>query len=119
MAWKLLQPAINLGLSEFDYWDMTIAEIQRWIEGATWRLKNRATFDYRLADLIGVSTARMLSNEVELPLIEKVYPELFESEGNEEEKEPIVKDDTMTISQNRFLAFAQAHNARFMEGVEK
>jgi hypothetical protein len=116
MAWKLLQPAINLGLSEFNYWDMTIAEIQRWIEVATWRLKQQATFDYQLADLIGIYSARMLSNEVKFPSIEEVYPSLF---GNEiVEEQPIVKDDITTISQNRFLAFAQAHNARMQKGVE-
>ena len=116
MAWKLLQPAINLGLSEFDFWDMTIAEIQRWVEGATWRLKKQAIFDYQLADLIGISSARMLSNEVQFPAIEDVYPELFDKKQSEDE--PIVKDDIMTISQNRFLAFAQAHNARMQKGVE-
>lgn len=117
MAWELLQPAINLGLSESDFWDMTIAELGRWIEGATWRLKNKAQFDYQLAALIGVSMSRVISEGIEFPKIEEVYPNLFEVE-KEIEEEPIVKDDLMTISQNRFLAFAQAHNARMQKGVE-
>lgn len=96
---------------------MTIAEIQRWIEGATWRLKNKAVFDYQLADLIGISSARMLSKDVTLPTIEEVYPSLFEAKEKEEEG-PTVKDDIMTISQNRFLAFARAHNARMQKGVD-
>ena len=102
-----------MGLNESDYWNMTIAEIQRWIEGATWRYKSKAQFDYVLADLIGISTARVISKEAKYPDIEDVYPSLFERE-----EKPIVKDDTMTISQNRFLAFAQAHNARIQKGVE-
>ncbi len=95
---------------------MTLAEVQRWIEGATWRLKNKAQFDYQLANLIGVSMARMISNEATMPAIEEAYPNLFETEKKKEE--PIVKNDIMTISQNRFLAFAQAHNARMQKGVE-
>ena len=92
---------------------MTIAEIQRFIEGATWRYKMNAQFDYQLADLIGVSVARLLSSNAKLPTLEEVYPTLFEKE-----EKPIVKEDTTTISQNRFLAFAQAHNARMQKGVE-
>lgn len=111
-----LQPTINLGLSEFDFWDMTPAEIERWVEGATWRLKRQAIFDYQLAELIGISSARMLSSEVQFPAIEDVYPELFGKEKTEDES--VVKDDIMTISQNRFLAFAQAHNARMQKGVD-
>lgn len=117
MAWKLLQPAINLGLSEVDFWNMSIAEIKRWVDGATWRLKTQAQFDYQLANLIGISTARMMSAEIQLPGIEEVYPNLFEQQ---EEEEPMVKQsDTMMVSQNRFLAFAQAHNARMQKGVDK
>ena len=117
MAWELLQPAINLGLDESDFWDMTIAELGRWIDGATWRMKNKARFDYQLADLIGISMSRLISEGADFPNIEEVYPNLFEAEKDKEEQ-PIVKDDIMTISQNRFLAFAQAHNARMQKGVE-
>ena len=96
---------------------MTYAEVERWIEGATWRLKQQATFDYQLANLIGISCARMLSNEVQLPTIEEAYPNLFEKEEIEIE-EPTAKDNNMIVSQNRFLAFAQAHNARMQKGVD-
>ena len=64
---------------------MTIAEVARWQEGAMWRLKSKAQFDYILADLIGISAGRMASNDVEYPAIKDVYPDLFNDEDEKEE----------------------------------
>lgn len=94
---------------------MTVAEIQRYIEGAVWRIKSKAQFDYTLANLIGISVARIMSKDAEFPSIEEVYPDIFEEEIKQKElekEEPKVED-----SVNHFLAFAMAHNAR-MKGVE-
>ena len=74
---QLLQPAINLGLSELDFWEMTKAEIERYIEGATWQLKTKAQFDYSLANLIGLAYARTKSSSVEFPSLEEAYPTIF------------------------------------------
>lgn len=117
IAQKLLQPAINLGLSEFDFWNMTKAEIERYIEGAIWRMKSKAQFDYCLADLIGISVARVMSNEVEYPAIDKVYPTLFE-EVAAEVKQAQEEAARIEDSKNRFMEFALKHNARIREGVE-
>ena len=87
---------------------MTIAEIDRWMNGATWRLRTKAQYDYILSDLIGVSVSRVMSSEVKLPSIDKVYPELFK-DVVEEKEEP--EDDLTTKSVNRFLARAMAINA--------
>ena len=59
---------------------MTVAEVERWQEGAVFRLKSKAQFNYILADLIGFSVSRMMSKDVKYPAIEDVYPELFEKE---------------------------------------
>ena len=87
---------------------MTIAEIVRYEEGAMWRMRSQAQFDYILANLIGISSARMMSKEVTYPLIEDTYPFLFEKK---EEESPIIDDDTTTRSINNFLAAAQRINA--------
>ena len=94
---------------------MTLAEIERYCEGATWRLKQQAQFDYSLADLIGVSVGRLLSKEVEYPTIQEVYPHLFEDEIPKEEINQL--DEVTTNSINNFMAFAMKHNAK-MRGVE-
>lgn len=104
----LLQPAINLGLDEEKFWEMSIAEIQRYTEGAIWRYKMKAQFDYILADLTGVSMARVVSKGATMPSIEEVYPTLFEAELKEKREEEL----RITNSTNRFMEFALKHNAK-------
>lgn len=114
LIYKHLQPSINLGLDESQFWLMTLAEVARWQEGAMWRLKSKAQFDYILADLIGISTARMMSKDVEYPTIEKAYPDLFEQEEEEQDEEAVVAQNNI----NRFLQFAMVHNAAMKKGEE-
>lgn len=114
MAFKLLQPAINVGLSEADFWDMTIAEVTRYIDGAVWRMKTQAQFNYILADLIGVSTARIMSNDVKMPTLEEAYPSLFEP-TKQEVKQAEEEAKAIETSANRFLQFALQHNAKMRE----
>lgn len=112
IALDWLQPAINMGLSEYDFWNMTIAEIKRFTDGATWRIKSKAQMDYQLANLIGISVARIVSNEQEFPAIETVYPHLFDEEMAQARKEISEQEKITTDSTNRFLEFAMKHNAR-------
>lgn len=111
----MLQPAINVGLSETDFWEMTKAEIDRYLEGAVWRLKMRAQFDYKLADLIGVSVARLIDSNVSFPGIHEVYPIMEEDVIEAEQEKEAAK---MESSINNFLAFANRHNAKMNKGVE-
>ena len=113
----MLQPSINLGLDEDRFWEMTVAEIQRYMEGAIWRMKSKAQFDYSLANLIGVSVARIMSNDVSYPQIEEVYPDLFEEEVKEQRRQ---KEEELVInnSVNNFMAFAMKHNSR-LKGSEE
>lgn len=93
---------------------MTIAEIIRYQEGAIWRMKQKAQFDYALANLIGISSARMMSSDVNYPPIEDAYPTLFEKTKEEDEPEDIVVQNSV----NRFMEFALRHNA-MMKGENK
>ena len=117
MQW--LQPAINLGLDEERFWEMTLIEVKRYSDGATWRLKSQAQFDYILANLIGYSVSRVVSSEAEFPSIEKVYPHLFEEEAAELKKKQTEEDAMITNSKNRFLEFALKHNARMKAQKEE
>ena len=93
---------------------MTLAEVERFLKGAEYRMKLRAQFDYSLANLIGVSVSRLFDNSGSFPAIADVYPNLFEDE------KPTEADDVeiaTTNSINNFLAFAMKHNAK-MKGVE-
>lgn len=112
IAYKLLQPCINLGLDEEKFWDMTVAELQRYCDGALWRIKQRASLDYVLANLIGVSNARLLSSEVKYPSLEEAYPDLFAAEIEKEKQRIKAEEIAIQNSTNRFLEFARRHNAK-------
>lgn len=92
---------------------MTKAEVERYLQGAVWRMKQKAQFDYSLAELIGVSIARIMDSGNQFPNIYDVYPHLFEEEKQEQEE----IDTATTNSMNNFMAFAMKHNAK-LKGVE-
>lgn len=115
IATRLLQPAINMGLSEHDFWDMTIAEVDRYLTGATWRMKAQAEFDYTLSLLIGSAIGRVIGGG-EGVSIEEAYPNLFTDDP--EASEEIIQEKQITNSVNRFLEFAQKHNTKKSKGVE-
>lgn len=95
---------------------MTVAEVSRFEEGAIWRLKQKAQFDYALANLIGISSARIMSTEVKFPTLYEAYPDYFEAELMKEAEEERAANETM----NQFLEFANKHNAKKRkEGGEK
>lgn len=94
--------AINYGYDEDKFWDSTLLKVNRFMDGAQWRYQQQATFDYILANLIGISCARMLSSGVEYPEIEDVYTNLFD------EKQRIKQNTQKSI--NNFLNAAMAIN---------
>lgn len=96
---------------------MTLAELNRAIESKqrmkTLADKEKATFDYVLAELIGRSIARIYSSAATYPDISEVYPSLFDSIEIQEQKQK-QKDE---LSALRFRQFAQAHNSKISEEV--
>lgn len=77
--------------------------------------KERALFDYLLADLIGKSVSRIYSNSARMPELYEVYPSLFEQEDIEEKKQ----EQRDTLSALRFKQFAQSYNKRFKKEEAK
>lgn len=98
---------------------MTLAELERAINSKKRtelsRLREKATFDYKLADLIGKSLARLHSSSANMPDIGEVYPTLFESEEIQEKKQE-KKDE---LSALRFKLFVDAHNNKFNKEGDK
>lgn len=116
IAERLLQPAINVGLSEFDFWNMTVAEVERYLKGATWRYKTQAQLDYTLATLIGNAIGCVIGDG-NMVSIEEAYPSLFEVELQEKQEAIEAEKKTMN-SVNNFLEFAKRHNSKKSKGVE-
>lgn len=88
-AW--LDNFLDMGLTEFQFWDMTVAELNRYADSyqrvQKKKAQERAFADYRLADLIGYSMARLYSNEAKYPEIYDVYPAIFDRDAIEEARE--------------------------------
>lgn len=109
-AYQWLTTALDCGISETDYWNMTIAELTRAIDSYNRRYKTaerqQAAFDYILADAIGKSVSRIYSSAATMPKLYELYPALFDSEEiiNQEQAK---RDE---LSALRFKQFAQAHN---------
>lgn len=110
---------MDWGLSEYEFWNMTIAEIFRYIESKKrvqkQRSQEKAIFDYKLAELVGVSVSRIYSKSVSMPPIEKAYPAFFDKKEIEELRQE-KKDELFAL---RFKQFANAFNKNFGEGGSK
>lgn len=118
-VYKWLEVALDSGISEWDFWDMTLAELERLIESKA-RVKKReeqerASFDYILADLIGRSISRIYSSSAKMPEMNEVYPSLFNSQEIQEKKQ----DKQDELSALRFKQFAQAYNKKMSKEVGK
>lgn len=118
-AYKWLEIALDYGIDEINYWNMTLAEVIRAIESKKRQQKlqaqERASYDYILADLIGRSVSRIYSNSTRLPQIYEVYPTLFDGVEMEEQKQ----QKQMEISAIRFKLFAQSYNKKHTTEVAK
>ena len=114
--YKWLDSALDFGISEEQFWDMTLAELIRAIESIKRRkqrdMQEKANFDYKLADLIGRSVSRIYNSSNTMPDISEVYPHLFDSKEVEEIK--VKKQDE--LSALRFKQFAHSYNVKFKGG---
>lgn len=89
---------------------MTLGEIERYFKAYNRRemkrLKEKAVFDYRLAELIGISSGRYLVKSFRYPEIYDAYPSFFKKEEIEEERRKTREENSI----NRLLEFVKKHN---------
>lgn len=75
--------AIDAGVSVTAYWDMTYGEaaasIKSYNRRTKARLRERAMMDHALANLIGISCARIMGSSGKYPSLPEAYPELFDA----------------------------------------
>lgn len=116
--YEWLDNALDYGISEFDFWNMTIGEIRRYVESQARvekkRAQEKATFDYILADAIGRSISRIYSSSSKMPDLATLYPTLFDSKEIQEKK----AQKKMELSALRFRLFATSHNNKVKEGAK-
>lgn len=113
--YEWLNNALYYGISETEFWNMTLAEINRAIDVKKKvqkeELQLKASMDYILADLIGRSIARIHSSSAKLPTLVDSYPTLF----NKEEINEKIQEKKDELSALRIKQFAQSFNSRFKE----
>lgn len=112
---KWLNTALDYGLTEWEFWDMTLAELERAIASKKriqmQQAQEHAYFDYTLADLIGRSVGRIYSKQATLPELYTAYPTLFDEEEAKKAKQARIDE----LSALRFRKFAASHNKKFRE----
>ena len=98
---------------------MTLAELERAIERKkrvyVTQAKERAAFDYTLAELIGRSVARIYSSSNTMPELAEAYPTLFDTKEIEEAK----AQKRAELSALRFKQFATSFNSKFKKEEAK
>lgn len=104
--------ALEIGIDEDVFWEMTMAQVNRRIEVFNKvykrKMRERASMDWQLANLIGISVGRCLSKDAQMPSVYEAYPELFDEEEVQEQQQKHQTD----ISVARFLEYATAHNLK-------
>ena len=107
---RVLPDALDIGVSESSFWEMTLGEINRRIESYNRvqerRLKERAGMDYALAQLIAAGIGAVISGE-DFPAISDAYPDLYDAPA------PAGSENVQ-----RFIQFAVQHNAAMKRGEE-
>lgn len=106
----MLPIALQCGISIFEYWDMTYGEITLTIkafnDSTVNKLKEKAIMDYQLANMIGLSVARLMDKNAKYPKIEELYPSLFEVENTQP------KQIDWRIAKERLMKYTDAHNRK-------
>ena len=95
---------------------MTFAELERYINSRKRSIeleyKQKAVFDYTLADLIGRSVSRIYNSSNKMPPLSEAYPNLFDHVAEAE----IIQKKKDDLSALRFKQFAQSYNKKHKGG---
>ena len=116
---ELLEVALDTGLREFDFWEMTIGEITRHIASYNrtfrQREKERATYDYILASLIVRGVSITLGAKDNFPTMQEVYGGVFDEEYKAHKEKLEEKEKVLSVL--RFKQFAQSYNEKYKNKV--
>ena len=115
--YKWLDNALDYGITEEQFWNMTIGELSRAVRSKLrvrkFEAQQKASFDYTLAQAIGRACGIAFGSiKSEFPDISGLYPTLFDSEEIKQKKQ----EKQAELSALRFKQFAESFNKRYKEG---
>lgn len=108
---NLLYPmALKIGISVFEFWDYTLAELLDLFEAYRQRkeeeTKNKLAENYNLAYMVSIFNNRADQGKPP-PSLQQIFPNMFEELENDEETK---KQNELIILKERMLDFAEIHN---------
>lgn len=114
-----LDNALDFGISEEEFWNMTIAELTRAIKSKERikriEAKEKATYDYILSAMMARGVQAAIVGGEGLPDIVEIYPGIFVEEiKDKHNKTQAIKDE---LSALRFKQFANFHNKKINKEV--
>jgi hypothetical protein len=118
--YKWLDNALDYGITEEQFWNMTIGELRRAVRSKLrvrkLEAQQKASFDYTLAQSIGRACGMAFGTvKSEFPDIGSVYPTLFDSEEIKRKKQ----ERQAELSALRFKQFAESFNQKFNKEAAK
>lgn len=109
----LLPTAIKCGVSIFDYWDMTLKEINILIECYIETQEDKRVQNYNLAYMVAVFVNSSLSGK---PIPD--YYEMFPAKQQKQKED--AEQKAMALYRDQFMMFAEQHNKKYhKEGESK
>lgn len=108
---ELLIKCLEAGITEEFFWKSTYGEMLRYMKAYSNILlrerQDKASFDYQLSNLIGISVSRLFSSDSKFPEIYDVYPSIFEPPSEEE----MAMAEAMKMKA-RMIEYTEQHNAK-------
>ena len=108
---ELLIKCLEAGITEEFFWKSTYGEMLRYMKAYSNILlrkrQDKASFDYQLSNLIGISVSRLFSSDSKFPEIYDAYPTIFEPPSEEE----LAKAEAMKMKA-RMIEYTEHHNAK-------
>lgn len=113
---ELLPLALQCGISYFDFFKMTFAEVQLVIENQlTTRkreMQQKAAMAYTEASLIAMFISRLFSEKTKVLSLYDAFPDLFADEKKAEEER------RLKLEKDNLMAFVQRHNKEFNNALQ-
>lgn len=107
----MLPIALQCNINTFDFWNMTYGEINDTInanrETNRLRVREVASFNHSLGNLIGLSVARLMDKKTKYPTLKEAFSDIF---SDLEDNKPNVENEEVTKA--RLLKYAESNNRK-------